>query len=204
MMSMMTVRNVGAPKPFYNLVRIELLYCQSCQQLPAFGHLPCLSDLSMYSMWSVTSIGDEFYHSSNDVEVRAPTAFPVLRELNIFSFENLTKWEPPISPMLGKISTPVTTAFPLLEMLRIEECAKLVQTQTNFPSLRHLQVDKSLRGLALYNVLRDSSNALTSLNINEGEELSNLPDELINCMSLEIWNPGLLHYFASPLLIVQH
>ncbi|KNA25574.1 hypothetical protein SOVF_005270 [Spinacia oleracea] len=184
MMSMMTFSETSGPRPFNNLVHIELLYCRSCQQLPVLGHLPCLRDLSMYSMWSVAAIGDEFYHSSNDTEERAPALFPALRKLNIVSFENLTNWEPPLSRVLGTVTTLATLAFPLLELLRIEHCDKLVQTPTNFPSLRHLWV-KSIRGPAVYNVISGISNALTSLNIDEAPELSRLPDELIDSKSLE-------------------
>lgn len=172
-------------RPFFHLVHIELLYCTSCQQLPALGKLPCLRDLSMYSMWSVTNIGDEFYHSSNDVKERTPTVFPALKKLTVSSFENLTEWEPPLSCEFGTVTAPPTVAFPLLEILKIEQCHKLVQTPTNFPSLRHLWVNKSLKGLELYNVINGSSNALTSLNINEAPELYGLPDELINCTNLE-------------------
>ncbi|CAO2817277.1 unnamed protein product [Amaranthus hypochondriacus] len=184
MTNMISFSEAGTPMPFYNLVHVELLFCASCRKLPALGQLPCLRDLTMHSMLSVTAIGDEFYHSSNVIE-RAPAAFPALRKLNISSFENLIEWAVPSNHLVGTVTSTATNAFPLLEILRIEQSDKLVKTPTNFPSLRHLQVDKSFRGQALYDVISESSKSLISLNINGVLELSRLPDELIDCRSLE-------------------
>ncbi|KAL9226508.1 hypothetical protein vseg_002314 [Gypsophila vaccaria] len=175
MMSMMTVNDAGIPStPFYNLMQVELLYCETCQQLPALGHLPRLRELSMYSLCSVESIGNGFYHPANNLTRRL---FPALKILIISSFEILKEWTIP--------EDQATVVFPLLETLKIEYCRELIRTPTDFPSLKHLHVNNSLEDLALCDVISSTMNPLTSLDINDAPNLVVLPDGLTYCTTLE-------------------
>ncbi|XP_026417169.1 disease resistance protein RGA2-like [Papaver somniferum] len=124
-----------------NLVKLTLLECVSCEQLPALGGLPFLRVLQIGVMKSVKYLGQEFYYQGNAQEESSisgfatpPTFFPSLTQLFIAGMKLLKEWVAPPPPC---------SSFPFLEVLEIVDCPVL----TLLPDLR---LQTSLRKLTIW------------------------------------------------------
>ncbi|KAL5728052.1 hypothetical protein ACHQM5_001176 [Ranunculus cassubicifolius] len=73
-----------------NVVRLGLLNCKNCIQLPALGSFGSLERLSIDRLESVTHIGAEFYGVGIEI------SFPKLVELKISRMKELGDWEFPL------------------------------------------------------------------------------------------------------------
>ncbi|GMH31602.1 hypothetical protein Nepgr_033446 [Nepenthes gracilis] len=74
LMRMTVVRENDERILLHNVVRIELIDCKRCQQLPTLGHLPFLRVLRIKGLESIKCIGTEFYTMIVTIELRvAPT-----------------------------------------------------------------------------------------------------------------------------------
>ncbi|GAB2287728.1 hypothetical protein Dimus_022090 [Dionaea muscipula] len=164
-----------------NLVVVKLVDCGDCSHLPTLGQLPVLKTLVIRGMKAIRQIGRELYtqsagngvqpDSSSGISTRNINAlFPALTTLEINNCPNLAEWLQPES------TNPPLESFPCLERLMIGGCPSLTITPTGFPSLRHLKLKriKSAQPLLQYG----KSSKLTSLILDDVEELTHLPKEL--------------------------
>ncbi|KAL0356976.1 UNVERIFIED_CONTAM: putative disease resistance protein RGA3 [Sesamum calycinum] len=107
-----------------NLIKVVLINCEGCVDLPILGHLPLLKSLHMEGMSKITFIGEEFY--GDDVTV---ISFPSLQELFMGDFASLREWSSPD----GK------ETFPKLSKLILRNCQNLVSFPSFMP-LKHLEL----------------------------------------------------------------
>lgn len=172
-----------------NLVFVVLKNCYLCEKLPPLGLLPCLKILKLEGLYSVQSIGSEFY-GGNDV-----SSFPLLEELSLVDMLNLVVWSDQVSS-----STSSFSSFPRLEQLKVKYCHKLTIMPTRFPSLKVLEFE-DCNGKPVSSLVENNLSSLTSIQIKLCEELVFLPRRLLigndilhslviwNCQSFEGFNP---------------
>ncbi|VFQ80738.1 unnamed protein product [Cuscuta campestris] len=188
-----------------SLMKITLLSCNGCTQIPTLGHLPNLRVASITEMHNVKHIGPEFYYqtSSNHQSSNssAVTLFPALRELTLGGMPMLIQWSEPKQQS--------QTAFPRLETMKIKGCPKLLNLpeMTGLTSLRYLSIvrcDKlaslpegmgrlaSLKELEIMNgsslaIIPDITGlkSLIKLHVSACEKLVTLPTGLERCDLLE-------------------
>ncbi|RZC64224.1 hypothetical protein C5167_025960 [Papaver somniferum] len=158
-----------------NLVLVVLKNCYLCEKLPPLGLLPCLKILKIEGLYSVQSIGGEFY-GGNDV-----SSFPLLEELSLVDMLNLVVWSDEAS----------SSSFPRLEQLKVKYCHKLTIMPTRFPSLKVLEFE-DCNGNPVSSLVENNLSSLTSIQIKLCEELVFLPRRLLIgndiLHSLVIWN----------------
>ncbi|CAA3007470.1 disease resistance RGA4 isoform X1 [Olea europaea subsp. europaea] len=203
--------NSGPPVIFDKLIKIKIMSCGNCEEIPVLGHLPLLKYLHIVGLDNVTSIRSSFYgecdcttNSSNDGQ-ETRESFPSLKSLVITDMPNLINWEE--AQMSG------TQVFPCLEYLKLDECEKLVHVPhlrgssaslkkmgiSYCPELRKLHYDLgSLQSLEELTILRceklqsivyqngqEGLRSLQNLEIRYCHELCNLPNEMLKyCTSL--------------------
>ncbi|XP_058206091.1 putative disease resistance protein RGA3 [Rhododendron vialii] len=109
-----------------NLVKINLMKCNKCKQVPALGHLPCLEEIVIEEMENLECIGAEFYGPISE----GAAVFPSLRVLIIGLVPNLVKW-------MGADEC-AGSVFPCLEVLDMDNCEKLITAPGHFPSIKKL------------------------------------------------------------------
>ncbi|KAG5227240.1 disease resistance protein [Salix suchowensis] len=143
-----------------NLVEISLQSCMNCEHLPPFGKLRFLKDLELKGMDTVKCIGSEMYGDEEN-------PFPSLYRLALGEMMNLEDWE--TNTMGGK------EIFTCLHELQIKKCPKLVELPI-IPSVKNLTIEDCTVTL-LSSVVNFTS--ITSLRIKGFEELSVLPDGLL-------------------------
>ncbi|XP_058079940.1 putative disease resistance protein RGA4 [Magnolia sinica] len=171
-----------------NLIKVSVINCRRCEQLPPLSHLPFLKVLVIRGMDAVKSIGKHFY--GDDVT----EAFPSLKELTIQDMPNLEEWSGSngrVLPCLNRLTVwgcPKLTTLPCLPSLKELELTDgnemLLGSVANLTSLSSLEVQgfRELRSLPdgeLGNLA-----ALKSLSIYGCDELALLPEELQNLTSL--------------------
>jgi hypothetical protein len=78
--------NCDALSLFGNLIKINLINCSNCEEVPTLGHLPCLEVLEIERMDNVTCIGIGFYGMYSD-DSYGKTLFPTLRRLKLYDME---------------------------------------------------------------------------------------------------------------------
>ncbi|PON94771.1 LRR domain containing protein [Trema orientale] len=110
-----------------NVVSITLSNCRNCSELPPFGELTSLRDLSISGMNFVRYIDNE----SHDGDLRR--GFECLESLNIADLPNLERF----SRQEGK------ELFPSLRSLSSKKCPKLTLLGPGFASLETLYVEDS-------------------------------------------------------------
>ncbi|KAK9997659.1 hypothetical protein SO802_022345 [Lithocarpus litseifolius] len=163
---------------FDYLIEISFSLCSKCKQVPPLGHLPCLRVLKIQEMYSVTSIGTQFYGDGNH-----RTFFPSLRRLELKQMTSLVEWKD------AEEMTTESKVFPCLEELTIAECIKLVSAPSHFPSLKKLQI--SMICSRPFINISSKLTTLRSLNIYDISELYYLPKQLlennINLKDLKIF-----------------
>ncbi|KAL2893093.1 putative disease resistance RPP13-like protein 1 [Bienertia sinuspersici] len=132
----------GLPTQLYSLIKLKLVDCENCRQLPSLGQLPNLKFLYLNAFNAVECIGEEFYESNSksytDELHSIPTIcgtkrkvmFPSLTELCLENFRTLATWDPPSTP---------TATLPKLETLRIRGCPNLRKIPTSLEECTSLQ-----------------------------------------------------------------
>ncbi|TYG94361.1 hypothetical protein ES288_A11G183000v1 [Gossypium darwinii] len=142
-----------------NLVEISLEDCEICDQLPPLGKLRFLKVLTIKVMGALKYIDSNFY---GDME----SSFPSLKVLEIGRAPCLEEW----TTVNGR------EQFPLLRSLTIKCCPKLVKMPM-LQSLKKLEIGGI--NVTLLKSLMMNATILTSLWINEVDELTDLPDGLL-------------------------
>ncbi|XP_075661775.1 putative disease resistance RPP13-like protein 1 [Castanea sativa] len=128
---------------FDYLIQINLEYCENCEQVPTFGHLPCLKALEIKGMDDVTCIGVEFYGMRSDV------LFPALRTLTFWGMKKLVEWKDALEVTSARV------VFPCLEELTIKNvnnCEQLKGAPCHFPFLQKLTI-KNVNNTALERII---------------------------------------------------
>ncbi|KAL4363063.1 hypothetical protein GQ457_04G021860 [Hibiscus cannabinus] len=142
-----------------NLVEISLQKCERCYQLPPLGKLQFLKALTIVRMDALKYIDSNLYGETE-------SSFPSLEVLKIVIAPCLEEW---------------TTAnggqhFPLLSSLTIRYCPKLVKLPM-LQSLKELQIEGT--NVGLLQSLMMSATLLTSLQLGNAHESTDLPDGLL-------------------------
>ncbi|XAR64559.1 hypothetical protein NMG60_11008288 [Bertholletia excelsa] len=131
-----------------NLVKISLINCKNCEQIPALGRLPGLRAIELKSLTNVRHVDVEFYGETIDTDnsdgikllgcggnkkVALHTdAFPALKELSLVGMRRLEDWS---DPTLALDWTKVRL-LPCLEKLTIDNCPELNNAPIDSPSFR--------------------------------------------------------------------
>ncbi|XP_058079530.1 disease resistance protein RGA2-like [Magnolia sinica] len=158
---------------FSNLVKLKLIDCNNCTQLPGLGRLPSLEYLEI-AAGLVKLVGSEFYGNGCGGCINQ-ASFPKLKHLEFWKMYALEVWE---------LRLEDSEIMPSLHSLTIRNCPKLKALPT------HLR--KSLTSLNIYNLNSMTSLAygwkqlesIKSLTIGVCYKLKSLPDELGQLKSL--------------------
>ena len=175
---------------FDNLTEINLLNCSKCEEVPILGHLPCLKVLQIKKMDRVTCIGISFYSIYSDDNYRN-VLFPALRRFKVEKMNSLVEWKDVMEV------TTKCVVFPCLEELIIGVCPQLTSAPFHFPSLQKLKISK-IGSTALEMICRKLT-TLTSLCISYVSELAFLPKQLFSTSlrSLQIEDCEKLSYMPD-------
>ncbi|XP_061362206.1 putative disease resistance RPP13-like protein 1 [Gastrolobium bilobum] len=95
-----------------NVVSLKLINCKNCILLPPLGLLPYLKNLSIKGLHGIVVVDAEFYGSSSS---SSAVSFQSLETLSLGDMKGWEKWECKL----------LTSAFPRLRELCIENCPKL-------------------------------------------------------------------------------
>ncbi|XP_022880317.1 disease resistance protein RGA2-like [Olea europaea var. sylvestris] len=187
------------------LIEVDFSYCENCEEIPMFGHLPLLKYLTLNFLTNLQSIDSSFYGGQ---ETRV--TFPALERLILRNMLNLTEWaEVEVMPM-AETQTCRERVFPCLEVLVIEGCFKLNTSPSHFPCLKELKIKHMQSDFLLTKILSSSNRTsleklsimsiytptslfhlkgcrknLRELIIEDLSELRELPDDLHSFQSLE-------------------
>ncbi|CAI9102184.1 OLC1v1000410C1 [Oldenlandia corymbosa var. corymbosa] len=159
------------------LVKLEFYNCKRCTELPGFGHLPRLENLTIWGLESLSCIGDSFYQPYGGGRVASMSRrklFPALKTLALIQLSHLTEWKE-VKPV-DCDGDDVGVLFPRLESLCINACPQLRNTPTHFPTLNKLEILGDLRFSVVQNILRSSAGALKSFSIRSMDELTCFSD----------------------------
>ncbi|XP_042502314.1 putative disease resistance protein RGA3 [Macadamia integrifolia] len=109
-----------------NLVKLELICCETIRVLPPLGQLPSLKHLKFFGMHGIRHIGSEFYGDGN------VKGFPLLETLEFDGMTQLEEW----SGVNGLV------AFPHLQKLEVTGCFKWrgFSSSIKFPALELLNI----------------------------------------------------------------
>ncbi|KAL3529685.1 hypothetical protein ACH5RR_009007, partial [Cinchona calisaya] len=146
-----------------NLVELSLIDCNRSKELPAgLGQLPFLRKLEFIGLENIRCIGLSFYGNYDDFEGRggggrvqksSTKLFRALKALTLKNMGNLDEW-----------MEPDFDAFPVLEILTIEDCSQLATAPSHFPSLEVLKIVRNDHLLVVKKILSKVI-ALSSLTI---------------------------------------
>jgi len=123
------------PRIFLRLRELSISNCPRCVDLPMVWLLPCLEDLFLSNMDSLTTL-------CRNVDVEAaghntpPQIFPVLKSMRLRNLPELERWA---ENSVGEIDSSMT--FPRLEALNIRNCDKLASLPDT-QVLKHLYLSK--------------------------------------------------------------
>ncbi|CAA2980444.1 disease resistance RGA3 [Olea europaea subsp. europaea] len=199
---------IGGPLVIFDkLIEFRIINCFECEEIPMLGHLQHLKYLSLQSLGNLRSIRPSFYGesdckatSSNDGQ-DIKLSFPSLKRLMIYSMPNLTEWEEArmsriqVFPCLecldisffGKLAhvPPLRGSGASLKEMTIHSCPELRELPYDFGSLQSLETlrIKDCRNLQSipYQNGQKGLLSLRRLNIENCYELSNLPNEMLEC-----------------------
>ena len=168
----MAVENVprGSWVQLNNLIKISLIDCSECEEIPMFGHLPNLKSLELKGLSNVKSINSRFYGLVNE-ETRS--VFPALETLELGEMSNLAVWE--------GVELSEAKVFPHLKYLIIENCKKLMSFPNHSLScLKHLIMRSIVSYKPLANIFVRKLTSLTKLWLEGIDDLEYLPDWLFH------------------------
>ncbi|XP_058106803.1 putative disease resistance protein RGA3 [Magnolia sinica] len=168
---------------FSNLVKVELIGCKGCKQLPGLGKLPSLKYLEVVSMKEVRYVGGEFSGDANNDGSGGVVSFPKLEALIFFNMPNWEEWE--LREGDGQV-------MPSLVELSVTKCPKIKALPHNLPPLlQRLSLGISNDGMLSEAPLPIFPN-LNHLEIWGNDELTSLPGgwlgQLKALKTLEIFN----------------
>ncbi|KAK9155180.1 hypothetical protein Sjap_002660 [Stephania japonica] len=123
-----------------NLVKLRLQDCYECKEMKSLGELSSLKELVIWSMYSLSRIGEDRYNhqvaesSTTTTEVEGPKEAPILyrclEKLSVRGVPNLEEWYENSADI-----------FPELQELELCRCPKLRNMPSHFPSLQKLTVE---------------------------------------------------------------
>ncbi|OMP14221.1 hypothetical protein COLO4_00163 [Corchorus olitorius] len=188
--------------PLNNLVKLKLINCKECLNVPCLGQLCNLRVLEIDEMRKVNRIGSEFYlngtnndndrTSSSQGEGDATKLFPALRRFTLVEMESLEEWADYGNQ--ATIESERVVVFPCLEELIITGCPKLrsAPLHRQLCSLQVLQVSYcgEISTLGLGDGLSASS-CLKELHIPACPNLRSIPtiEGLAVCLKeLTVWD----------------
>ncbi|CAO2825996.1 unnamed protein product [Amaranthus hypochondriacus] len=182
------------------VVKIELVDCKRCLELPTMGLLLCLRELIIDGMDSIEVIGHEFYkYSDDDEENKIPKVFfPALSRLELHNCSRLREWMP--APTSTTMGIQFCRAFPILEALEVVNCPNLRSIPTAFPLIKNILIQGVERGNWLETLITNSCrnhSSLISLVLSKVSELNRLPNELFHCTSLKELSLQKCEHFRS-------
>ncbi|XP_058107391.1 putative disease resistance protein RGA3 [Magnolia sinica] len=169
---------------FSNLVKVELICCKGCKQLPGLGKLPSLKYLEVVSMKEVRYVGGEFSGDTNNDGSGGVVSFPKLETLSFGGMPNWEEWE--LREGDGQV-------MPSLVEISVKWCPKLKALPHNLPPelLQRLSLGISNDGMSSEAPLPIFPN-LNHLEIWGNDELTSLPGgwlgQLKALQTLEIYN----------------
>ncbi|KAH7677534.1 P-loop containing nucleoside triphosphate hydrolase protein [Dioscorea alata] len=134
-----------------NLVDLTLDSCIRCETLPPMGQLPHLKALRLRLLCAIRCIDSSFYGGH--------AAFPVLEELVISMMFMLQEWS----------GTSEGELFPSLTKLTLGSCPLLRELPSNFPSVKHLNMNMEDE-LLLSNLQEGAFPNLMHLHVREYDE----------------------------------
>ncbi|XP_021852808.2 putative disease resistance protein RGA3 isoform X2 [Spinacia oleracea] len=182
-----------------NLVKIDLLRCNWCQQVPSFGQLPSLKSLSLIYLKSVEYM--EMDCSVYDLpSLKEPPSteipfFPSLQELTLEGMHNLKGWwkeaivnndtqDAANIPM--KQQRLLSMSFPNVSKLFIQGCLKLISLPL-CPNVEELELVHAFETMSVSKMAAasssNSSSKLKSLTISNVEDLKCLSRECLHQLS---------------------
>ncbi|KAL2892983.1 putative disease resistance protein RGA3, partial [Bienertia sinuspersici] len=160
-----------------SLIKVELIYCERCEQLPTLGQLPNLKILILKGFEKVKSIGNEFYYESSSsnntsnynvgiIAREEQGLFGALKELYFSNFKNLTTWMP----------CSETNVFTSLVLLKIENCPNLKRVPTlHSQYLKSLELD-NVGGTQTLDIIKYNHTNLEKLVILDCEYIKSFPN----------------------------
>ncbi|XP_065870551.1 putative disease resistance protein RGA4 isoform X2 [Euphorbia lathyris] len=158
-----------------NLVKLNLIDCSRCKELPRLGHLPHLEVLSIGGLDNVKYIGSEFY--GND-----QTLFPSLKSFEMMSMERLEEWKEPSGGDPGS----EIVVFPCLKELIIWECHWLTKVPMKYlSSLESLDIRDCEELSNIFDEIHGFQ-SLRTLQISYCHGITRLPSEIRSCTSLQV------------------
>ncbi|PPS05593.1 hypothetical protein GOBAR_AA15059 [Gossypium barbadense] len=189
-----SVHGSNLPFPLNNLVKLKLINCRECLNLPCLGQLCNLTVLEIDEMKKVKRIGHEFYFNGQG---DATTSFPALRRFILVEMESLEEWVDDLeSVIIEQEGVEICVAtFPCLEELIVSGCPKLKSDpiQRKLPSLQVLQVSYCSEISTLGDGLSASSRlkevhiqelrSLIFLSITSCQKLTCLPGKILGCLT---------------------
>ncbi|XP_027119988.1 putative disease resistance RPP13-like protein 1 [Coffea arabica] len=163
-----------------NLVEVKLESCTRCKEIPTLGTLPLLQNLEIVKLSEVSCFGSSFYggngSNTNTSETQATKSFfPALKSLIINNMRSLLDWKGP-----EEISASYEAkTFNSLERLFLRRDPKLMTAPSHFPALKVLRVESIKSSSPLESICNSKLTTLTSLHVEDVQELTSLPDELL-------------------------
>ncbi|XP_016514942.2 putative disease resistance protein RGA3 [Nicotiana tabacum] len=175
-----------------NLVKLKLIGCRKCIEIPSLGQLKLLRHLELVGFDKMECIGPAFYgvdvnyngSSSNNANIQV---FPLLKELVLKHMPSLIEWKGvELMPTRdGGRDRVVVRMFPALEKLSISNCRRLKSTPNQFEVLRELSIEVVDSEMPLL-TLCSNLTSLVELTVYDVKELTCLPDEMLrNNISLQ-------------------
>ncbi|KAI3966091.1 hypothetical protein MKW92_044669 [Papaver armeniacum] len=161
---------MSADRLLPNLVHVVLEGCGKCEYLPPFGLLPFLKILKIDGLYTVKSIGTEFYGGSNNSWV---SSFPSLESLDIGNMDDLVEW----SDQVSSSSPSSSSSFPRLQVLTVRSCPKLILVPNRFPCLVIVSFYRC-NSKPIVSLVEKNRSSLTSIQIQNCPDLVFLPMEL--------------------------
>ncbi|XP_058106807.1 putative disease resistance RPP13-like protein 1 [Magnolia sinica] len=189
---------------FSNLVKVELMGCEGCKQLPGLGKLPSLKYLNIYSLAEVRKVGGEFSGDANN-DGSGVVSFPKLETLIFKDMPNWEEWElregdGQVMPSLVELSVkwcPKLKALPhnlppeLLQRLSLGLSNDWMSSEAPlpiFPNLNHLEIWGNDELTSLPGGWLGQLKALQTLEIYNCNRMESLPEELQHLTKLQQLN----------------
>nr|QVT92260.1 RGA-B1-2 [Solanum chacoense] len=161
-----------------NLVKLKLIGCKRCKEIPSLGQLKFLRHLELVGFHELECIGPALYgvEISNIGSNSIVQVFPSLKELVLEDMRSLIEWK---GDEVG------VRMSPGLEKLRITDCPLLKSIPNQFEILRDLEIRGVDSEMPLLNLCSNLT-SLVSLDVCNVKELTFLPDEMLrNNVSLQ-------------------